>query len=166
MLDGLPNSSEKYGITTVSQFVAQASNLVLVGPPEFKTRDDGMTGLIRIYGAFTLKEYRETDPDKRYSTLAAGQADATVAFSTDGGIAQFGLIVLQDDKGLFPPYNVAPVVRQQVLDANPKIVTILNVLAPKLTDTAMQQLNYEVMGQQKPYAEVARAFLKHEGLIR
>ena len=159
-------SSEKYSVTTLSQFVAQASNLVLVGPPEFKTRDDGMIGLTRVYGAFTLKEYRETELDKRYSALADGQADATVAFSTDGGIAQFGLIVLQDDKGLFPPYNVAPVVRQQTLDANPKLAAALNVLASKLTDTAMQQLNYEVMGQQKPYAEVARAFLKHEGLIR
>jgi osmoprotectant transport system substrate-binding protein len=160
------NASQQYGVTTLSQFVQQAGNMLMVGPPEFKTRDDGMPGLVRVYGAFTLKEYREVEPDKRYGMLGEEQADATVAFSTDGGIAQFGLVVLKDDKGLFPPYNVAPVVRQQILDANPKVKAVLNSLAAHLTDHAMQQLNYEVSGQQKPFADVARRFLQKVGLIK
>ncbi len=159
-------ASQQYGITTLSQFVQQAGNMLMVGPPDFKTRADGMPGLVQVYGPFTLKEYREAEPDKRYEVMASEQADATVAFSTDGGIAQFGLVLLKDDKGLFPPYNVAPVVRQQVLDAYPKIKPALNVLAAQLTDNAMQQLNYEVSGQQKPFAEVARRFLQKVALIQ
>jgi osmoprotectant transport system substrate-binding protein len=157
--------SEQYGITTLSQFVQQAVNLVLVGPPDFKTREDGMPGLLRVYGSFTLKAYREVEPDKRYAVLADEGADAVVAFSTDSGLAQLGLIALHDDKGLFPPYNVAPVVRQELVELQPKIADVLNALAPHLTDTSMQQLNYEVSGQSKPFAEVARRFLVKVGLM-
>ncbi|NJM40398.1 MAG: quaternary ammonium transporter [Anaerolineae bacterium] len=157
--------AQQYGITTISQFVQQASNFLLVGPPDFNTREDGMPGLLRVYGPFTLKEFREVEPDKRYQVVADAQADAVVAFSTDGGIAQLGMIPLHDDKGLFPPYNVAPVVRQELVELQPKIADVLNALPSHLTDTAMQQLNYEVSGQGKPFAEVARRFLAKVGLI-
>jgi len=113
-----------------------------------------------------LKRYIAVDPGLRYKGLVEGQADVAVAFGTDGEISAYNLVLLKDDRGLFPPYQVAPVVRQQTLDANPKIRDALNALAPKITDATMQRLNNEVSGKQREPAEVAREFLVQEGLIK
>jgi len=90
----------------------------------------------------------------------------TVAFGTDGEIAAFDLVLLQDDKKLFPPYQVAPVVRADTLEKNPKISEVLNSLAPLLTDSVMQTLNYEVSGNGREPADVAKEFLTQQGLIK
>ncbi|XPM57342.1 MAG: glycine betaine ABC transporter substrate-binding protein [Leptolyngbya sp. IPPAS B-1204] len=137
----------------------------MVGPPEFEVREDGLPGIKAKYGNFELKEYKAVDPGLRYKALTDGEADVTVAFGTDGEIAAFKLVVLEDDKQLFPPYQVAPVVRQQTLEANPKIADALNAIAPRLTDATMQKLNYEVSGNKREPAEVAKDFLTQEGLI-
>jgi osmoprotectant transport system substrate-binding protein len=154
------------GIKTISDMVAHAGELVMAGPPEFQDREDGLPGLKRVYGNFTLKEYKSIDPGLRYQALTSGQADVVVAFSTDGEISAYKLVVLEDDKHLFPPYQVAPVVRQDVLDANPGIATALNAVAPKLTNDVMSQLNYEVTGNKKEPAQVAHDFLLQQGLIK
>ncbi len=159
-------ASDKFGITTISEMVAKASELRLIGPPEFQEREDGLPGLQKAYGNFQLKEYVSVDPGLKYKGLTEGQADVSVAFGTDGEIANFGLVILKDDKGLFPPYQVAPVVRQEILDANPEVATLLNALAPKLTDATMQRLNYEVSGNKRQFEDVAKEFLQQEGLIK
>lgn len=156
----------KYGIRTISDMVANADQLVMIGPPEFDQREDGLPGLMKVYGQFTLKEYKPVEKGLRYKGLVEGQADVVVAFGTDGEIAAYNLIVLEDDKGMFPPYQVAPVIRQQTLDANPKIKDILNQLAPKLTNAVMQKLNYEVSGNGREPADVAKEFLTQEGLLK
>ncbi|NLG97228.1 MAG: quaternary ammonium transporter [Chloroflexi bacterium] len=155
----------KYGIKTISDMVAVADQLVMAGPPEFQEREDGLPGLKAAYGDFNLREYRAVDPGLRYQALTEGESDVVVAFGTDGEIAAFDLVLLEDDKGLFPPYQVAPVVRQDVLEANPEIETALNTLAPVLTDEVMRELNYEVSGNQREPADVAREFLTEQGLI-
>ncbi len=157
--------ASELGIVTISDLVAKASDLVMVGPPEFQEREDGLPGMRSVYGDFNFKEYKSVDPGLRYQAINEGQADVTVAFGTDGEIAAFDLVVLIDDKGLWPPYQVAPVVRKDVLDANPRIAEILNSLAPFLTNSVMQQLNYEVSGNQREPADVAREFLQQQGLI-
>lgn len=157
--------AEKYGITTISDMVAHASDLVMVGPDEFPEREDGLPGLKRVYGDFTLKEYKPVDKGLRYQSLVQGEADVAVAFGTDGEISAFDLVVLEDDKGLFPPYQIAPVIRNDILEANPGIVMVLNELAPLLTNETMQRLNYEVSGQQREPADVAKEFLTQEGLL-
>ncbi len=157
--------AEELGITTISDMVAKAGELTLIGPPEFELREDGIPGIKENYGDFTLKAFRAVDPGLRYQALTAGEADVTVAFGTDGEIAAFDLVVLQDDRGMFPPYQVAPVVRQVVLEANPAIADALNALAPRITDSAMQTLNYAVTGEGKEPADVAKEFLVAEGLI-
>ncbi len=159
-------ASDKFGITTISEMVAKASELRLIGPPEFQERPDGLPGLQKAYGNFQLKEYVSVDPGLKYKGLTEGQADVSVAFGTDGEIANFGLVILKDDKGLFPPYQVAPLVRQEILDANPEVATLLNALAPKLTDATMQRLNYEVSGNKRQFEDVAKEFLQQEGLIK
>ncbi len=159
-------ASAKFGVTTLSELAAKASELTMIGPAEFEGREDGLPGLQKAYGDFKLKRYVAADSGLRYQGLNSGQADVVVAFGTDGELAAFNLVTLKDDKGLFPPYQVAPVVRQQVLDANPKIRDVLNTLAPKLTDATMQRLNYEVSGKKREYQAVAREFLMTEGLIK
>lgn len=158
--------TNKFGIRTISQMAAKAKELTLIGPPEFEVREDGLPGIKAKYGNFDLKEYKSVDAGLRYKGLVDGEADVAVAFGTDGEIGAFKLIVLEDDKQLFPPYQVAPVVRQETLDANPNLAVALNALAPKLTTEVMQRLNYEVSGKQREPVEVAREFLTQQGVIK
>jgi osmoprotectant transport system substrate-binding protein len=84
-----------------------------------------------------------------------------VAFGTDGRIAADQLVVLEDDKSFYPIYNIAPVVRMDVLGANPSLADALNAVAPLLTDDVMAGLNFQVDGpdKQEPDA-VIRTFLE------
>lgn len=157
--------AEELGIRTISDVVAQAGSLVMVGPPEFEEREDGLPGIKAVYGDFELGDFLAVDPGLRYQALTSGEADVVVAFGTDGEIAAFDLVLLEDDRGMFPPYQVAPVVRMDVLEANPNLAEPLNTLSALLTNEVMQQLNYEVSGNQREPEEVARDFLQQEGLI-
>jgi osmoprotectant transport system substrate-binding protein len=157
--------AEALDIRTISDFVAQASNLVLIGPPEFEVREDGLPGLQSAYGEFALKGYKAVDAGLRYKGLVDGEADVAVAFGTDGEISAFNLVVLEDDQALFPPYQIAPIVSQAALDRQPGIAEALNQLSPLLNDGVMRQLNYEVTGNQREPADVAREFLVNAGLI-
>jgi osmoprotectant transport system substrate-binding protein len=157
--------ASELGITTFSDMVANADQLVLVGPPEFAEREDGIPGLQRVYGDFAFSDFLTIDPGLRYQALLNGEADVVVAFGTDGELAAYDLLSLVDDKGLYPPYQVAPVVRQAVLDEYGDIDDILNKVAPLLTDATMQRLNNEVSGNGREPDEVAREFLVEQGLI-
>lgn len=157
--------ADQFQIRTISDMAAKADQLVMIGPPEFEVREDGLPGLKQAYGQFQLKEYKAVDPGLRYKGLVDNEADVAVAFGTDGEISAYNLVLLEDDRNLFPPYQVAPVVRQAILDSHPEIEEALNALAPLLTDEVMQQLNNEVSGNQREPAEVAREFLVQEELI-
>lgn len=158
--------SNALGIKTLSEMAAKSGQLVMIGPAECAEREDCLKGLIKAYGGFKLKEYKAADPGVRYQALLSGQADVVVAFGTDGELAQYKLVVLKDDKNFFPNYALAPVVRQEVLDKNPKIKDALNKLAPKLTTEVMQGLNNQVTGEKKEPADVAKQFLQAQGLIK
>lgn len=160
------SGAKKYGIKTISDMVAKGSQLRIVSTPEFQSREDGLPGLKKVYGNFNFKKLIPVDAGLRYQALTKGEADVSEAFGTDGEISAFNLVLLQDDKGLFPPYQVAPVVRQAALDANPGIRNALNALAPKLTDETMRRLNYEVSGKKREPAEVAKEFLTQQGLLK
>lgn len=160
------DKAQTLGIKTISDMVAKAGQLVMIGPPEFEEREDGLPGMKTKYGDFQLKRYIPVDPGLRYQGLMNGDADVVVAFSTDWQITANKLVLLQDDKGLWPPYHVAPVVRASVLDANPQIADVLNRLAPRLTTEATQALNLEVGSKQRQPADVAKEFLVQQGLIK
>lgn len=159
-------SADALGITTISDMAAVADQLVMAAPPEFSEREDGYPGLQQAYGGFQFQEVLAVDAGLRYQALLNGDADVIMAFGTDGEIAANNLVLLEDDQGLWPPYQVAPVIRQAVLDANPTIADTLNQLAPLLTDATMQQLNYEVSGNQREPTDVAREFLVAQGLLQ
>jgi osmoprotectant transport system substrate-binding protein len=73
------------------------------------------------------------DPGLKYKAITDGKADCVIAFSTDGQISAYKLVLMQDDKGLWPPYQVAPVVRAATLQKYPAIKDALNKLAPMIT---------------------------------
>ncbi len=158
--------SQMYGLMTISDMAARADQLTLVGPPEFDQREDGIPGLQKVYGDFQLKAYLPVEKGLRYKALIEGDAEVTVAFGTDGEISAYNLVVLKDDKGMFPPYQIAPVVRGELLEKYPEITDALNQLASLLSDATMQRLNNEVSGKQREPLEVAQEFLQQEGLLK
>jgi osmoprotectant transport system substrate-binding protein len=155
----------RFGLRTLSDVAAKAPQLRLGAVPEFVKRPDGLPGLKRVYGGFAFKEIRLVDFGLKYQALLAGDVDIVVAFGTDGAIVADDLVVMQDDKHLFPPYQVAPVVRTSVLAARPAIADRLNRLAPLLTDGVMQGLNNQIDGSAKREpADVAHDFIQAHGL--
>ncbi|MGH7757592.1 MAG: glycine betaine ABC transporter substrate-binding protein, partial [Vulcanimicrobiaceae bacterium] len=149
----------KYHLRTLSDLAAAAPQLRLGAIPEFTKRADGLPGLQKRYGGFHFKSIKLFDIGLRYKALETGAVDVVVAFGTDGQIAADHLVVLIDDKHLFPIYQVAPVVRDDTLTKYPIIVPTLNGLAPLLTDDVMRSLNYQVDGKKRSTADVAREFL-------
>lgn len=159
-------TAEKYDMFTLSRMAEVAPELVMAAVPEFTERPDGLHGLQELYGGFQYKDVRLVDFGIKYRVLLAGQADVTVAFGTDGEIMGHDLVIVEDDKGLWPPYQVSPVVRQELLAQAPEIADILNSVQPYLTDETAQRLNWEVDGKKREYTRVAREFLRELGLIR
>jgi osmoprotectant transport system substrate-binding protein len=157
--------ARRYHLRTLSDLSVAAPQLRLGAIPEFTKRDDALPGLQRVYGGFHFKEVRLFDIGLKYKALETGNVDVVVAFGTDGQIEQDHLVVLVDDKHFWPPYHVAPVVRDDTLRAHPAIPVYLNPIAPKLTDETMRRLNYEVDGKKREPADVARDFLAASGLL-
>lgn len=157
--------AQQYNLRTMSDLPGAASELTMIGPPEFDQREDGLPGIMAVYGDFQLKAYLPVEKGLRYKGLVEGDAQIVVAFGTDGEISAYNLVVLEDDKGMFPPYQVAPVLRQEVLDANPEIKDLLNALTAKLNDATVRRLNNEVSGNLREPEEVAKEFLVQEGLL-
>ncbi len=158
--------AQQYNLRTMSALPGVASELIMIGPPEFDQREDGLPGIMKVYGDFQLKAYLPVEKGLRYKGLIEGDAQIVVAFGTDGEISANNLVVLEDDKGMFPPYQVAPVIRQAALDATPEIEDILNALTAKLNDATVRRLNNEVSGNLREPAEVAKEFLVQEGLLK
>lgn len=158
--------AQELGINTYSDLFAKSGDLVLGGPPEFLGRED-TKGLQEAYGGFQFKDVKQLDPGLRYQALQDGQVDAVVAFSTDGQIGGFDLQALEDDKNFYPAYQAAPVIRQDVLQANPTIADVLGSVADKLDETTMANLNWMVDGPEKmEHAEVVTKFLTDQGLLK
>ena len=158
--------ADERGITTISQLVEIANDLTISAPVDFPERQDGLLGLQRVYGDFEFGEILGVAPGIKYQAIEQGEAEVVLAFGTDGEIFGLNLVVLEDDKGLWPPYHVAPVVRQETVDAYPELTPTLDSVAPLLTDEVMSGLNYQVSGPEKKEPEdVARAFLQENGLI-
>lgn len=159
------DKANELGISTVSELSQMAPELVFGTTQEFVDRADGLPGLQETYGGFNFKEVLGLDPGLLYTGLDEGEIDVTTCFGTDGQISAYNLVVLDDDKGFWPPYPVAPVIRTEVLDANPEIAEVLNQLAPILDGETMSGLNWEVAGNGREADEVAREFLVENGLI-
>lgn len=135
--------AEARGWMSISDLAADSAELRGGFTSEFMERPDGYPGLTERYG-FSLGQTLDLDPGLMYDALADGQVDVICAFATDGRIAEYNLRVLEDDAAFFPPYDAAPVIRNEVLAAHPRVRDILSSLAGTIDDEAMRQMNHAV----------------------
>ena len=156
-------TAEEYGVSTVTELVPYATEMIMGCDNEFIGRSDGLPGLKEAYG-IEFKQETPMDQGLTYAALRDGQIDVNVSFSTDGRIAKFDLVNLVDDKDYFPPYYIAPILKQDYVDANPEVVNALNTLGGHFTDEQMQLLNLQV-DEGADARDVATQALKDEGLI-
>jgi osmoprotectant transport system permease protein len=149
------------GWRTISDIKTEAPDLRAGFTAEFAERPDGYPGLSRCYD-LTFLEIRDLDPAIMYQAMANREVDVICAFATDGRIAAYDLAPLEDDRGFFPPYQAAPVVRLDCLAAYPQVAEALSLLAGRLDTAAMQRLNFQVDGKGMRPADVATRFLKEK----
>jgi len=152
------------GVRTVSDLVAQAPRLKAGFSIEFMEREDGWPGLGPFYGLH-FGEVRAMEHGLAYEAIAAGEIDVLDAYSTDGKLLRYPLAVLDDDRGFFPPYNAAPVVRGATLRGHPELRAVLDSLAFRIPDRTMIELNHAVEEGGRGFREVARDFLVSKGLL-
>jgi len=162
--------ADKYKLKTLSDLAPVAKELRFAAIADFvgpRSETDGLKSLQKTYGGFDFKEVKQYDIKIKYKGLQNNEADAAVAFSTDGEIAGYGFVLLEDDKKNFPPYQFAPIVREDVLAANPNLKTILNGVSAKITTAKISALNWKVDGpDKKEPVDVAKEFLKQEGITK
>jgi osmoprotectant transport system substrate-binding protein len=131
---------------------------------EFMERPDGFAGLARTYGLAFRETPRILDLGLLYRALLEKQVDIVAGNSTDGLLAARDLTMLEDDKHYFPPYEAVPVVRADALGRFSEMRGALLELAGKIDDEQMRRMNYEVDGEHRDVADVAREFLRGKGL--
>ncbi|MDD2394733.1 MAG: glycine betaine ABC transporter substrate-binding protein [Sphaerochaeta sp.] len=160
-----PEVYEKYGVETYSDLIPYAGEMVFGAEHEFFDRQDGFDGLVEMYGLNFKGEPMKLNASLKYQAIGRGDMDVTDAFATDGPIKQYNLKILEDDLGFFPPYHAAPIVRKEVLDKHPELKSVLNMLAGKLDDATMTELNYLVDVEGKAVEQVAKEFLTSLNLV-
>lgn len=134
---------------------------------EFLARNDGLLPMLKSYGVEQppRDRIRIMDSGAVYAALDKGECTFGSVFATDGRIKSLKLTVLNDTELFFPKYNLAPVVRTEVLEEHPEIKELFSPLVQILTDAKMQELNARVDVDGEDYTAVARDFLIEEGLL-
>jgi osmoprotectant transport system permease protein len=156
--------AEELGVTRISDLGEVGAELEAGFSIEFSDRLDGWPGLAPFYD-IEVGRVRALEHGLAYEAMAAGEIDLMDAYSTDGKLVRFDLRVLEDDRGFFPPYNAAPLVREEVLSEHPDVGEALELLAFRLPNDRIIALNDAVESEGADPAEVARRFLVEEGLV-
>jgi osmoprotectant transport system permease protein len=131
---------------------------------EFMSRPDGYAGFVRTYGLKFAGPAKILDLGLLYRTLLDHEVDLVAGNSTDGLLSARDLTMLQDDKHYFPPYEAVPIVRDDTLTRYPEVRAAIGALAGKISDSQMQKMNYEVVGEHRDISQVAHEFLRSNGL--
>ncbi len=159
-----PETQEEYGLTDITSLIDVAPELIMGCDDEFLNRADGLPGLKEYYPGLEFKEEIPMDQGLTYAALRDGELDVNVSYSTDGRIAKFGLINLEDNKNFFPPYYVTPILRMEYAEEHPEVVQALIELGGHWTDKEMQIYNLMVDEGDDP-RDVATLMLQDAGLI-
>jgi glycine betaine/choline ABC-type transport system substrate-binding protein len=156
--------AEELGVEKISDLEEHAADLDFGGSQEFIVRADGLPGIMETYG-FEFGTSGGMESGLMYQALENEDVDVISAFATDGRIVSLDFVLLEDDKGFFPPYYAAPVVRGELLEEAPEVEEILNQMAGLLDDSTMAELNLRVdEGGEEP-RPVAEDFLTQQQLI-
>ena len=153
-------AAKELGIKTISDLQAHAGELRFASQGQFDERPDGLPALEATYGPFAWAEHEVYDEGLKYQVLENDQADVTPAYTTEAQLTNDAFTLLEDDKRVWPPYNVAPVVRAEVLAANPGIEEALARVDAALTTEKLTELNARVDIDKEEYEDVAREFFE------
>jgi len=155
-------TADKYNLKTISDLKPHAGELVLGGPPEWKTRQQGVVGLRDVYG-LNFKDFVTLDAGGTLTmtALTNGQIQAGDLFSTDPGLESNHLVALEDDKSLFAAENVVPVIK--AAKENDKIREMLNAVSAKLTTEDLIKMNAEAATGTN-LADIAKKWLANAGI--
>jgi len=156
--------AESRAIRRISDLASHAATLRVGLFGEFLERADGMPGLLRAYGLRFALPPREMDLGLLYQALADGKVDLVVGSATDGLIAAMDLVVLEDDRHYFPPYDAVPVMNEESLRRHAGLAEAMESLGGRIDEKAMRRMNYSVDGEHRRPADVAREFLAAAGL--
>ncbi len=151
-------AAEKYGISTISDLQQHAGELRFASQGEFDERSDGIPALEAVYGPFEWKSSNIYSNALKYQVLENDEADVAPVYTTEGRLVEEQFTLLEDDKHVWPPYNLAPVVRNDVLEEHPDIADILNKISAEFTTENITGLNAKVEIDKEEYADVAREF--------
>jgi glycine betaine/choline ABC-type transport system substrate-binding protein len=154
--------ARRLGLKTISDAAAHAPEWRAGFGYEFMERPDGFAGLARTYGLQFGQPPRTMELGLLYRALKEKQVDFVAGNSTDGVIAALDLVVLEDDRKSFPPYEAAPVVRRATLARHPNLRGALAELGGKIDEVEMRRMNAAVDGEKRDPRQVAREFLAAE----
>jgi osmoprotectant transport system permease protein len=152
------------GLATLSDLARAAPRLRAAFGHEFLERDDGLPGLARTYGIHfgSVQSMQET---LKYQATRAGGVDVLDVYTTDARLLLYGLTVLRDDRGFFPPYEAAALARGATLSAHPELGAVLGMLGGAFDEEAMRRLNLRLQEGKESEATVARDALTALGLV-
>ncbi|QQK08727.1 glycine betaine ABC transporter substrate-binding protein [Miniphocaeibacter halophilus] len=160
----LRTKAEENNITKTSELKDISSSLRFGANHIFYTRlADGYDAMADLY-ELDFKEALKMDTSLLYDAIEQNKLDVIVVYATDSLLKKYDMVVLEDDKELFPPYYGAPICRNDLLEENEELVEVLDLLENRITDTRMQELDYEIDVEGRTPEEVAREFIKEEGL--
>ena len=151
-------------LRTISDLVPHAARWRAGFGYEFMERSDGYPGLARVYGLKFAAAPSIMDLGLIYRALKEHQVDVVAGSSTDGLIIALGMVILDDDRHFFPPYQAVTILRGAALGEHPELRGALDVLGGKIPDGEMRQMNYAVDAEQRDPASVAREFRRARNL--
>jgi osmoprotectant transport system substrate-binding protein len=152
--------AQAFNLKTISDAAPQTPHWVAGFGYEFIEREDGFPGLAKAYNLKFPNPPRVMDLGLTYKAAADKQVDFIAGNSTDGLIGALGLVVLEDDKHYFPPYDAVPLVREATIAKHPEIRQALKELGGKISEEQMRRMNYAVDGEHKEVKDVVKEFLK------
>lgn len=148
--------AKKYNIKTLSDFQKKANKIRFVSQGEFDKRADALPGMNKKYGKYNFKSQKDYDDSLKYKIMSQGKGDAAPVSTTDGQLATSKFTLLKDNKNLWPPYNLVPLVNKKSAESHPKMEKALNKIDAKLTTKQLTNLNKKVDVDGQNYKTVAK----------
>lgn len=156
--------AKKYNLKTYSDLAKVSNNLIFGAEYDFFEREDGYKELQKVYN-MNFKKQIDMDIGLKYQAMKDKKIDVMVIFTTDGQLAISDVVVLEDDKKMYPSYRAGTVIRSEILSEYPELKPVLEKLNNILDDKTMADLNYQVESEGKKPEDVAREYLQEKGLL-
>ena len=156
--------AKKYNLKTYSDLAKVSNNLIFGAEYDFFEREDGYKELQKVYN-MNFKKQIDMDIGLKYQAMKDKKIDVMVIFTTDGQLAISDVVVLEDDKKMYPSYRAGTVIRSEILSEYPELKPVLEKLNNILDDKTMADLNYQVESKGKKPEDVAREYLQEKGLL-